>query len=119
MIELNNTENRFRVLNIIVIILSIYVLKALIAGSVKENSIPLNYIENTIFAFFFFAFSIRFFKAKNKLKFISWSWIDLLSSIAMIGFQLADRLLKLITLLRFISAFRSTKHFVNQIFNND
>ena len=74
MIELNNTENKLGLLNIIVIVLSLYVMGALIVDSVfilpKETSTLLNYIDNSICAFFFFEFSIRFYKAESKLKFL-------------------------------------------------
>ena len=122
MTELNNSENKLGFLNIIVIILSIYVLGALLVDTVfilpTETSILLNYIDNTICAFFFLEFSIRFYKAENKLKFMRWGWIDLLSSIPMVSFFRAGRLLRLIRLLRVIRAFRSTRHLVNHIFAN-
>jgi voltage-gated potassium channel len=120
--ELNDTENKLDLLNIIVIILSIYVLGALVVDTIfvlpTETSILLNYIDNAICLFFFIEFSIRFYKAESKLKFIKWGWIDLLSSIPMIGYLRAGRLLRLIRLLRVIRAFRSTRHLVNHIFAN-
>ena len=120
--ELNNTENKLDLLNIIVIILSIYVLGALVVDTIfvlpTETSILLNYIDNAICLFFFIEFSIRFYKAESTLKFIKWGWIDLLSSIPMIGYLRAGRLLRLIRLLRVIRAFRSTRHLVNHIFAN-
>lgn len=122
MTEINNTENKLGLLNIIVIILSIYVLGALIIDTVfvlpKETSVLLNYIDYTICAFFFFEFCVRFFKSENKLEFMKWGWIDLLSSLPMVGFLRAGRLLRLIRLLRIIRAFRSTKTLVNHIFAN-
>ena len=120
--KLNKTENKLGLLNVIVIILSIYVLCALLVDSIfvlpSETSILLNYIDNSICAFFFFEFAIRFYKSESKLKFMRWGWIDLLSSIPMAGFLRAGRLLRLIRLLRVIRAFRSTKHLVNHIFAN-
>jgi voltage-gated potassium channel len=122
MTKLNNTENKLGLLNIIVVILSIYVLGALLVDTVfilpTETSILLNYIDNTICAFFFFEFAIRLYKAESKLKFMRWGWIDLLSSIPMVGFLRAGRLLRLIRLLRVIRAFRSTSNLVNHIFSN-
>ena len=50
--------------------------------------------------------------------FIRWGWIDLLSSIPTIDFLRAGRALRLIRLLRIIRAFRSTKQFLNHIFEN-
>jgi voltage-gated potassium channel len=122
MIELNNSENKLGILNILVIVLSLYVMGALIIDSVfilpKETSTLLNYIDNTICAFFFFEFSVRFYKAESKLKFLKWGWIDLLSCIPMVDFLRAGRLLTLIRLIRVIRAFRSTVHLVNHIFAN-
>jgi len=88
-LSLENKNDKLGVLNIIVIILSIYVLCALIVVTAivlpPETSRLLNYIDVAICIFFFFEFCIRFFKAENKLKFMAWGWIDLVSSIPMIG----------------------------------
>lgn len=120
--ESNPSENKLGALNIIVIILSIYVLGALIIDTLfilpKETSTLLNYIDNAICIFFFFEFCVRFFKAESKLKFMKWGWIDLLSSIPMVDYLRAGRLLRLIRLLRVIRAFRSTQQLVNHIFAN-
>ncbi len=122
MTESNNTDNKLGLLNIIVIILSIYVLGALIVDTLfvlpTETSILLNYIDNTICGFFFVEFFIRFYKAESKLGFMRWGWIDLLSSIPMVGILRAGRILRLIRLLRVIRAFRSTRNLVNHIFAN-
>ncbi len=120
--ELNNSENKLGILNIIVIVLSIYVLGALLIDTVfvlpTEISILLNYIDIAICVFFCFEFFVRFFRAENKLNFMKWGWIDLLSSIPLVGFLRAGRLLRLIRLLRVIRAFRSTRHLLNHIFAN-
>lgn len=122
MVDINNSDNKLGLLNIIVIILSIYVLGALIVDTIfvlpTETSILLNYIDTTICTFFFIEFSIRFFRAKSKWKFMRWGWVDILSSIPMIGFLRAGRILRLIRLLRVVRAFRSTRHLVNHIFAN-
>lgn len=49
---------------------------------------------------------------------MKWGWIDLLSSIPMVDFLRAGRLLRLIRLLRVIRAFRSTRQLLNHIFAN-
>lgn len=120
--ESKDVENKLGLLNIVVILLSIYVLGALIVDTVfilpKEISTLLFYIDNVICVFFFFEFCFRFYHAKSKLKFMKWGWIDLLSSIPMVDFLRAGRLLRLIRLLRVIRAFRSTKDLVNHIFAN-
>ena len=120
--EITNAENKLGLLNIIVIMLSIYVLGALLIDTAfvlpSETSTLLFYIDNAICAFFFLEFLIRFYNAESKLKFMKWGWIDLLSSIPLIGYLRAGRLLRLIRLLRVIKAFRSTRHLVNHIFKN-
>lgn len=115
-------QKKLGTINIIVILLSLYVLIALVVDTLvtlpSETSILLNYIDNFICVFFFIEFCVRFYKAENKLKFLKWGWIDLLSSIPMIDYLRAGRLLRLIRLLRIIRAFRSTKELVDHIFKN-
>lgn len=117
-----NNDNKIGFLNITVIILTFYVLGALIVDTFwqlsSETSKLLSYFDYMICAFFFLEFTYRFIKAENKLIFMKWGWIDLLSSIPMIDFLRAGRLLRLIRLLRVIRAFRSTKQLLNHIFAN-
>jgi voltage-gated potassium channel len=120
--ENNNEETKFGLLNIIVVILSLYVMIALIIDTFfklsKETSELLRYLDNAICIFFFIEFLIRFFKSDNKLNFMKWGWIDLISSLPMIDSLRAGRLIRLIRLFRIIRAFRSTKNLVNHIFKN-
>lgn len=121
-LSIQNKNEKLGALNIIVIVLSIYVLCALVVDTAivlpTETSRLLNYIDIAICIFFFFEFWIRFFKADNKIRFLAWGWIDLVSSIPMIGFLRAGRLFRLIRLLRIIRAFRSTRKLVNHLFIN-
>lgn len=118
----NNDENKLGFLNVIIIVLSIYVLVALLIDTIfklpPEISQILDYTDNAICLVFFIDFSIRFYKAESKLKFMRWGWIDLISSIPTIDYLRAGRALRLIRLLRIIRAFRSTRHLVNHIFLN-
>jgi voltage-gated potassium channel len=115
-------ENKLGLLDFIVIILTLYVLGALVIDTFyqlpKETTILLNYFDYTICGFFFFEFLYRFVKAENKLRFMRWGWIDLLSSIPMVDFLRAGRLLRLVRLFRVIRAFKSTKQLLNHIFKN-
>jgi voltage-gated potassium channel len=115
-------ENQLGILNLIVFVLSVYVLLAILTDIIfvlpAETSILLNYIDNTICVFFFIEFCVRFFQAENKLKFMRWGWIDLISSIPAISYLRAGRVLRLIRLLRLIRAFRSTQNFINHVFRN-
>ncbi len=109
-------------LNIIVLILSVYVLVALIVDTFfhfpTEIAKILDYIDNVICIFFLIEFMIRFFKSENKREFMKWGWIDLLSSIPTFDFLRAGRAFRLIRLLRVLRAFRSTKILIKHIYNN-
>ncbi|MCW3072679.1 MAG: ion transporter [Bacteroidetes bacterium] len=119
---LKTSETKLGYLNILVLILSIYVLGALLVDSVfklpPEVSKVLNLTDNLICIVFFIDFCVRLFQAENKLKFMRWGWIDLISSIPTVDFLRAGRALRLIRLLRVIRAFRSTKNLINHIFRN-
>ena len=118
----SKNENQLGLLNLVVFVLSIYVLLAILADTVfklpAETSTLLTYIDNTICVFFFAEFCIRFYKAENKLAFMKWGWIDLISSIPAVSYLRAGRILRLIRLLRLIRAFRSTQMFVKYVFRN-
>jgi voltage-gated potassium channel len=83
-------ENQLGILNLIVFVLSVYVLLVILVDTIfvlpVETSILLNYIDNAICVFFFIEFCVRFFQAENKLKFMRWGWIDLISSIPAISY---------------------------------
>lgn len=117
-----NSEDKLGLLNLAVLVLSIYVLVALIVVTTfklsAETSKLLNYIDIAICIFFFIEFCIRLYQAESKLKFMKWGWIDLISSIPMIDFLRVGRLLRFIRLFRILRAFRSTKQFVTYIFRN-
>jgi voltage-gated potassium channel len=109
-------------LNIIVLILSIYVLAALLIDTFfelsNEVSRVIDLVDNCICVFFLAEFFIRFYQADNKLKFLKWGWIDLISSIPSFDLLRAGRALRLIRLLRVLRAFRSTRHLITHIYKN-
>jgi len=108
--------------NLIIVVLSIYVLFAVAFDAFFTLSVEttrlLHFIDTIICFFFFFDFCHRFYNAKDKLKFMRWGWIDLLSSIPLIGILRTGRLFRLIQLFRVLRAFRSTKDVVNHIFQD-
>ena len=107
-------------LNILVIILSIYVLVALLVDTIfklpPETSRIIDMIDNVICVFFIIDFFIRFYQAENKLRFMRWGWVDLISSIPTLNFLRAGRTLRLIRLIRILRAFRSVRHLTNHVF---
>lgn len=120
--DIVDRSEKIGTLNIIVLILTLYVLGALIVDTVfklpYETSNLLSYFDTTICAFFFIEFSVRFYKTDNKLKFMKWGWIDLVSSIPMIGIFRVGRIFRLIRLIRVIRAFHSTKKIISHIYKN-
>ena len=120
--HMSHDKSQLSLLNLIVFVLSVYVLLALLIDTLwvlpKETSILLTYIDNTICIFFFIEFWVRFYQSDNKLNFMKWGWFDLISSIPAISYLRAGRVLRLIRLLRLIRAFRSTRMFVTHIFRN-
>jgi voltage-gated potassium channel len=113
-------KNTLTSLNIIAIILSVYVLLIFIIQTIftlpAEVIKVLDFIDNIICVFFLVDFFNRFYKAENKLQFLKWGWIDLISSIPTFDALRFGRLLRLIRLIRILRAFRSTKHIINHIY---
>ena len=116
----DDSTNKFGSLNLAVLVLSVYVLGALIVDTTiklpEETSRLLNYIDFAICIFFFVEFCIRLYHADSKMKFMRWGWIDLVSSIPMINFLRFGRVFRLIRLFRILRAFRTTKEFVTYVF---
>ena len=108
--------------DLIIIVLSVYVLLALMVDTFFtlpiEVSHMLNIVDDFICIVFLFDFVRRFYKSENKFKFMKWGWIDLISSIPTFGFARAGRVLRLVRLLRVLRAFRSTKVLAKYILRN-
>ena len=108
--------------NIIILILSLYIILSLIVTTFfalsKEIVILLNYVDNFICIIFLVDFVIRFKNANNKLVFMKWGWIDLVASIPFLDIFRAGRLLRLIRLLRIFRALKSTKLIFEHINRN-
>ena len=101
-------------------ILSIYVvvelyLSSMITYSDRTKS-GLLVIDTIICGIFLTDFFYRFYKAKNKMKYLKSNWIDFISSIPMVGFLRIGRLVKIIRVLRVV---RSGKFFFSIFNRND
>lgn len=118
----SHSENKFQLLDLLVLIMSFYVLGALIIDALfnlpEEISRLLLYIDNFICLIFFIDFVVRFYQSQNKISFMKWGWIDLLSSLPMIDFFRAGRILRLIRILRIVRAFKTTKKFIDHVYAN-
>lgn len=113
-------EEKLGLLNLLIIVLSVYVLLALMFDTFlklpPEVSRVLFITDNIICVVFLFDFIKRFYQADNKLRFMRWGWIDLVSSVPLFDFMRVGRAFRLIRLFRILRAFRSTRHLVQHIF---
>jgi voltage-gated potassium channel len=109
-------------LNLLILVLSVYVLIALIVFTFFD--LPpdvkklLQIIDDGICIIFLYDFFLRFYKADNKLVFMKWGWIDLVSSIPSLPFMRFGRLFRMIRLFRILRAFRSVKVLTQHVFKN-
>lgn len=113
---------KFSVFDILIVILSIYVLIALLIDSffklTPEMSKLLYLIDNLICVVFLFDFANRFIKAPSKLEFLKWGWIDLISSVPSFEFLRYGRLIRLFRIIRILRAFRSVRYLTAYIFKS-
>ena len=116
------THRQFGILDLLVLILSVYVLAALALDTFfhlrPELSKLLRLTDNLICMFFLVEFSIRFKRAENKLEFMKWGWIDLLASIPALDQFRAGRVIRLFRILRIVRVFRSTQHLVDHFYRD-
>lgn len=118
----SNLKKEIKLFNILILILSVYVLVSLLVSVMfelsKELNILLGYIDNFICIVFLVDFWIRFKKADNKLEFMKWGWIDLIASIPFLDLARAGRVIRLIRLVRVFRALKSTKLIYEHITQN-
>lgn len=121
--DLNESENIPEVpgfLNIIILILSIYVIVVLVLDTFltfsPEMSKLLRYIDNACCLIFLYDFIHRLIVAENKWKYLKWGWIDLISSIPTLDYLRPGRIAKIAKIFRIIRAFRSIKFLIDAYF---
>jgi voltage-gated potassium channel len=105
---------------ILILFLSIYVIGSLtVTTFVKlkpEEEKLLHYIDYIICGIFFIDFILSFRNAKNKLDYMKWGWIDLISCIPMIDYFRIGRMVRIIKIIRILRAFRSVRILYQYIF---
>lgn len=109
-------------LNLLVLVLSFYVLGILIIDMLIElpKEVHRLIVITDYFAcgIFFIDFLVRFFRAPNKLKYMKWGWIDLLASLPTYGFTRFARIARVIQIIRVIKAYKNISHILHRIFHN-
>jgi voltage-gated potassium channel len=98
---------------IVILVLSILVLGALGVDAAfklpKEVSDILQTLDTLVCVLLLTDFGIRFYKAKSKLAFLKWGWIDLLASIPNVPFLRVGRLIRILRVIRLLRAIRATQ----------
>ena len=102
--------------------LSGYVLLALLADVVLSLPVEvgrvLNLVDTAVCAVFAADFVVQLTKAKRKLDYLRWGWIDLISSIPSLPFLRIGRLARVVRILRLLRGVRSTRVIVAYLFEN-
>ncbi|MCX8036781.1 MAG: ion transporter [Candidatus Sumerlaeia bacterium] len=118
----SQNEHRITLWQLVILFLSIYVLGALFIDTVfrlpPETSELLTIIDNLICIIFIGDFFFNLFTARNKVAFLKWGWIDLVSSIPNIQVLRWGRFVRAVRVFRILRAFRSTKRILQFVFEN-
>lgn len=106
-------KTKLSFLDLLIVFLSVYVLIALVIDSFMtlrpEMHDLLQLIDDAICIIFLYDFFLRLHRSENKLAFLKWGWIDLISSIPALPFVRYGRAIRLVRLFRILRAFRSLK----------
>lgn len=87
-------------------------------GIPQDDLVIFDAIDNLVCGVFLFDFLVRFTYAPSKLKFLSWGWIDLLSSIPAIDIFRAGRIVRVVRILRVLRGIRMARILAKYLQNN-
>jgi len=117
-----NQHEELGVFQIVVLVLSILVLGALFVDTAfklpQEISKILEFVDTGVCVLLLADFCVRFHKAKSKLVFMKWGWIDLLASIPNLPFLRVGRLVRILRIIRLLRAIRATHKVSHLLFRN-
>jgi voltage-gated potassium channel len=117
-------ENKvsFGILNLAVLVFSVLALGCLMADTflVLSSSIKqlLYYFDFAICIFFFFEFLYQVVTVKNRMEYLKWGWLDLLSSIPMIDSLRYARIVRIVRIVRIIRTFKTINSFLHHVYLN-
>lgn len=109
---MSHPKPRIRFLDALVLLLSLYVIAALLAECTLQ--LPpaaremMQYIDWGVCAVFLLDFTLRLANAPSKIKFMRWGWLDLLSCIPVNAFALG-RAVRIVQIIRLLRVFRSAR----------
>lgn len=118
----NQTNSKIEVIDVVILVLSVYVLGVLIYDTFfqipPEIQKIVGYFDNFICLVFLFEFIYKYFKSENKLTYLKWGWIDLFSSIPSLDVFRGGRVIRLIRIIRIIRVVKSVKSFISQVYSD-
>ena len=112
--SLQRTRTPNPIYELFILALSLYVIAALAAQSILPPGSPsaavLRYVDTLICIVFFVDFCKNLFTASNRGRyFVTWGWIDLLSSIPFVGPARLGRAARVVRIIRVLRGFRSVR----------
>ena len=115
-------HNELTWLNLAITALSLYVVVAILFDMLFDLdpriSKLISLTDNIICAFFFFEFIYRLYTSSDRLAYLKWGWLDLLSSIPMVESLRFARVLRIIRFIRIVRAFMGANSFIQHYFRN-
>jgi voltage-gated potassium channel len=118
----SKTPEGFGIFQIVILILSVIVLGALVADTAfrlpAEIANVLKKIDTLICVVFLVDFGVRFYRAKSKLAFLKWGWIDLIASIPNLQILRWGRLVRVLQIIRLLRALRATHKIMALLLKN-
>jgi voltage-gated potassium channel len=116
----DDTQKKLTSLQLVMLVLSVYVLGALFADTVfklpEEVSSLLQTLDTLICLVFLADFFHHLYRAENKAAFLKWGWIDFISSIPMLTAFRWGRIVRIIRIIRILRAIRSVKFIFSVLF---
>ena len=111
--ESSRKEEPFGLWQVVILVLSVYVLGAMAAEAMLELPTEVSNLiqvtDNFICFIFLGDFFTRLYLARRKWRFLRWGWIDFISSIPMMDAFRAGRIFRLVRILRVLRTVRSAK----------
>ncbi len=120
--RIENLRRRPVVYSAFMLVLSVYVLVALILDTFvindPETKKLIQYVDLGVCGVFLFDFFYLFLTAKSKLEYMRWGWLDLLSSIPLVDPLRWTRVSRVIRIVRFLRTLKSLSVLVSAIANS-
>lgn len=107
---------------LVILVLSLVVLGALVADTFfhlsPEIARILQFVDAIVCVVFLIDFVVRFRRAKSKLAFMKWGWIDLLASVPNVPALRWGRAIRLLRILRLLRGLRSLHRVLQVLFQH-